>query len=390
VKAGPDVLSVGGVIRNWKLAALTATLLCIHATPATARGTPLLVGGSTAPAQAWPSIALLEGHYSDGNGGKHVYHCTGSVIAASWIVTAAHCAFGNPQQPPDSMEAVLGASDYTDPKRQVIAIDHFAPDPAYDAEHELNDVALLHLSQPTSAPAMPLATTATSDAGGYRSDDGVPNAAGWGAVDEAGSKFTTQLQQAYLQIHTADACGAAVAGFDPSTQTCAGTAGQATACFGDSGGPLVKTDASTGQPVLWGLTSYRPAGGNGEAPCSLAVPAVFTWIPAFADFIQSTMNAPLAAAPAATAPDQQAAASAGDAQAPSDAGAQRCASARRTLSTARKTEQKRLRQLHTARRAHASSVIRARTSQRSHRYRVARARRIKAASTVRRACAAPA
>ena len=259
---------------------------------------------AAAPAQAWPSIAFLEGRYTDSGGGKRAYHCTGSVIAPAWIVTAAHCAFGNPGQSPDSMDAILGVSDYTDSKRQVISVDRFVPNPSYDSEHMRNDVALLHLAQSTSVPAMRLATTAESDAGSYRSDDGVPNAAGWGAVDEGGKEFKTELQQAYVPIQTAADCSGLVGGFDPSTQTCAGGAGRATACFGDSGGPLVKTDASNGQPVLWGVTSYRASPADGEAPCALSTPAVYTWLPAFADFIQSTLSSAVPAAPAAAPPSQ--------------------------------------------------------------------------------------
>src|SRR3954453_11266331 len=101
VKARPDVLSVPCVISNWKLAALTATLICSHAAAAAAQETPLIVGGSTAPANAWPSVAFLEGRYTDPGGGSHGFHCTGSVVAPSWIITAAHCAVGNPGQAPE-------------------------------------------------------------------------------------------------------------------------------------------------------------------------------------------------------------------------------------------------------------------------------------------------
>jgi secreted trypsin-like serine protease len=377
------------VIRNWKLAALTATVLCAHVAVAAAREAPLLVGGSSAPAQTWPSIAFLEGRYTDPGGGKHVFHCTGSVVAPSWVITAGHCSVGNPGQPPDSMDAVLGVTDYTDPHGQKLAVDRFVTDPSYDADHVRNDVALLHLSQPTSAPAMRLATTAESDAGDYRSQDGVPNAAGWGATDEAGTQFSPELQQAYLQIHSPDECGRQLAGFDPSTQTCAGTAGQATACFGDSGGPLVETDASSGQAVLWGITSFRPTPADGSAPCSKATPAVYTWIPAFADFIQSTLSGPAPAAPAVAAPAQPAVAPppAGTAPVPDPPGARRCVVARRHLTAARRTERRRVRQL---RRARVSSALRGRRAQRTQRYRVARARRIAAAANVRRVCSADA
>jgi secreted trypsin-like serine protease len=277
------------------LAAAVAFAPIAPTAPAAAAGsTPLIVGGTAAPAGAWPSIAFLAGRFDDPAGRHHVFHCTGSVVAPEWIVTAAHCAFGNPGEPPASMDATLGVADYTDPSRQVIAVDRFVPDPSYETEHDVDDVALLHLKQPTSVPAMRLATKDESGAGRYVSDPDLPNAAGWGAIDEEGGRFTPVLQQAYLKIRSAADCRERIPGFEADTQACAGTGGRAGVCFGDSGGPLVMFDASTHQPVLWGVTSSRPEADGDEAPCSVSVPAEFTWIPAFADFIQSTL---------ATAPD---------------------------------------------------------------------------------------
>jgi secreted trypsin-like serine protease len=269
---------------------MAAALALAPAAPAAAAvHTPLIVGGTAAPAGAWPSIAFLSGRFDDADGNHHVYHCTGSVVAPAWIVTAAHCAFGNPGKPPDSMDATLGVSDYTDPSRQVIAVDRFVPNPSYDPDHDVNDIALVHLKQAISVPPMRLATSSESAAGHYTTDPAVPNAAGWGAIDEDGSTFTTDLQHAYLQIHSASDCDELIPGFDNATQTCAGTTDRAGACFGDSGGPLVKLDAAAHEPVLWGVTSSRPEFDDGTAPCSPSVPAQFTWIPAFADFIHDTL-----------------------------------------------------------------------------------------------------
>ena len=59
------------------------------------------------------------------------------------------------------------------------------------------------------------------------------------------------------------------------------------ACFGDSGGPLVENNTATGQPALWGITSYGPQEGAGLAACSTDLPAVYTLVPAYTSFIQS-------------------------------------------------------------------------------------------------------
>ena len=67
------------------LGALAAIL--VLATPAAAR--PDIVGGYAAPAGTWPSTVFLYGTFQD-----QPYGCTGSVVAPEWVVTAAHCAYG--------------------------------------------------------------------------------------------------------------------------------------------------------------------------------------------------------------------------------------------------------------------------------------------------------
>ena len=358
------------------------------ASAAAATKAPLIVGGTTAASGAWPSIAFLQGHYTDGSGEAHAFNCTGSVIAPQWVVTAGHCAVGNPGQPPDSMDAVMGATDYTDPGAQIIKVDRFVPDPSYEPEQMIDDVALLHLQHPTTVPAIPIATKATAAAGGYVSEPNVPNAAGWGATNEAGTQFTTELQQAYLQIHPASDCSALVSGFDAGTQTCAGTVGSTTACFGDSGGPLVMFNASTHQPVLWGVTSYRPEPGGDTASCSVAVPTVYTWLPAFTDFVTSTIatGSQGAGAPAPASASDASNANVDDPATPAGQ-SRRCRRARTTLAATHKTEHTLLRRLRVARRQRTSLATQERASRRYH---AQHARVVRATVTVRRACSSSA
>src|SRR3954469_15997044 len=219
------------------LGALAAAL--VFASPAAAR--PGIVGGSAAPAGSWPSTVFLYGTFQD-----QPYGCTGSVVAPEWIVTAAHCAFGAPGRFAESMTAILSAKDYTDrATREVIGVDRLVVHPAYDPARDLHDVAVFHLSRPTTAPAIRLATSDEHAAHRYISYVDEPNAAGWGRTDARSTVDTTVLQQAYLRIHSATEC-AVVAGFDANTQVCAGTEGKAGACHGDSGGaplPVRRRDA---------------------------------------------------------------------------------------------------------------------------------------------------
>jgi secreted trypsin-like serine protease len=259
------------------------------------RPSPRIVGGQPAANGAWPTAAFLLGlEDTDGDGQLDPsFGCTGSVVAPTWIVTAAHCLLdssGTHQVP--GLVAVLGVSDYGDPSAELIAASSLIPHPAYNTQSVRNDLALVGLSQPTHSPPIRLASSTEVQAGRYTTMANVVNAAGWGDTDEQATQGTSVLQQAYLAIQPDDDCVQLVPFYDPNTMTCAGTPLTSGACSGDSGGPLVVFDVDTGERVLWGTTSYGPQALFGLPPCSLQLPVAFSWIPAFRDFIDSHINPP--------------------------------------------------------------------------------------------------
>ena len=272
-------------------------LLLALAVPAAANAQPpvkataSIVGGHDAAISDWPSIAFILAGWDGDDDGKieSAAGCTGTVIAPQWVITAAHCAFRPDGDPIDAMITITGSADNTSPAGQSIPADRLVVDPNWDPTTLTGDALLVHLKSRSSRPAMPLAVSG----GSYVTAEDIPNAAGWGTIDEDSTIGTDVLQEAYLALQDDDVCAAfAGADYDPSTQTCAGTPDTSGACHGDSGGPLVVFDKNTGAPVLWGLTSYGPQITLGMKPCELKAPAIYSWVPGFQSFIRSTILPP--------------------------------------------------------------------------------------------------
>jgi hypothetical protein len=195
------------------------------------------------------------------------------------------------------MLSITGAADYDNEVGEEIFAQELVVHPDWDPSTLLGDAMLMRLAAPSSRPGMPLARAGTT----YGLDPTAPNAAGWGLVDEAATVETTVLQEAFLAIIEDDDCHGYDPTFDANTQTCAFTPNVAGVCRGDSGGPLTVLDVA-GVPHLWGITSYGTQLGHGLPPCSRQAPAVFSWVPAFADWVGVQTGDILPPPPAQTTP----------------------------------------------------------------------------------------
>jgi secreted trypsin-like serine protease len=271
------------------LIALALPVATANAKPPTARSS--IVGGQNASIGDWPSISfILAAWDEDGDGEmERAAGCTGTVINPSWIISAAHCLFRPDGEPVDAIITLTGATDKTGAGGgEVILADKVVVNPNWDTDTLLGDALLIHLKSRSSRPAMKLATAG----GPYVTVEDEPNAAGWGTVDENSTIGTDVLKEAYLQLQSDATCAAIEPDFDPATQTCAGTEDTAGACHGDSGGPLIVFDRNTGEPYLWGLTSFGPQLRLGLPMCSLKAPAYYSWIPGFLPWITKTLSPP--------------------------------------------------------------------------------------------------
>jgi trypsin len=189
--------------------------------------------------------------------------CSGTVVAANVVLTAAHCALdestGAPLDP-SGFRVVTGSVDWTNTSvRQVSGVSRVIVDPAYNSTNHNSDAALLVLSTPTSAPTVRLAGTADRGLESGGTDSAI---AGWGETF-SGSDITNVLQWGETVVQSPAYCSQFIRSYAPGFQLCAvdypfndtGT------CNGDSGGPLLATDTAR-KLVEIGITSYGPADCN--------------------------------------------------------------------------------------------------------------------------------
>ena len=218
---------------------------------------PNIVGGLPADPGEWPwQVALIQGGMTDYYNGQF---CGGSLLAPDWVVTAAHCVYGDPIS---AVDVVAGVYDLAFPsgsqKRDVAQI---IVHPSYSPSTHNNDVALLRLSQPvtiggtgsTKTGLISLVSASVGDLTGVNSW-----VTGWGAT-EGQPNYPTELREVQVPIIANSLCNDAnhYNGDITSNMMCAGfEQGGKDSCQGDSGGPLV-VDTGSGWRlagiVSWGV-----------------------------------------------------------------------------------------------------------------------------------------
>jgi trypsin len=173
--------------------------------------------------------------------------CGGSVIGASWVLTAAHCVSDGSAA---ELFVVTGRTNLTDTsKGQVIKVDAVHVNPQY--ANSAHDSALLHLSSPTTSPAIALSGAADE----ALEAAGAPvTVTGWGdQTPTLGLNAPTAMRKVDLNVVSDSECGQTNIGFDAATGVCA-AALLKDSCQGDSGGPLfASTPAGR---VQIGIVSY--------------------------------------------------------------------------------------------------------------------------------------
>jgi MYXO-CTERM domain-containing protein len=220
-----------------------------------------IVGG--APVNTDPAVALLGMYDANGNLAST---CTGTLIDAQWILTAAHCL---------SPAGIAGVGVYfgadatvmSDPSFVAyVEADQAAIHPQWvdgGAPDQGNDVALLHLSQ--AAPVEPIAINRTALTQEMLGAD--VYLVGWGIT--GGGQQDSMIKRAVMSsLYDFDSSFMVVG--DTNTGTCSG----------DSGGPAFMM--MNNQMVVAGVTSY------GDTNCEQI--SVDMRVDAFVPWIDQTMG----------------------------------------------------------------------------------------------------
>jgi secreted trypsin-like serine protease len=236
-----------------------------------------IVGGANTTIAAHPYQVALTTN-------ANFQFCGGSILNASWVLTAQHCVAGGD----GDMRVVAGITNKSQPSTgQIRAFNGITTFPGFTDPTVGKDVALLHLTTPldlSGANAKAIALVTPADASAGATNGGViSTVTGWGTLTEGGATpnilqavdvplvTNAQVSAAYGMTISADQLGAGVL-----------NVGGKDSCQGDSGGPL--TVPVAGAAKLAGVVSW----GNGCAQAQF--PGLYARVSSFQSYISARAN----------------------------------------------------------------------------------------------------
>ncbi|EHR60084.1 S1 family peptidase [Saccharomonospora cyanea] len=244
--------------------ALTVLSGAVCASAGHAAGMQPIVGGESVSLEDYPYAVYLV----DDRGNQY---CGGTVISATEVLTAAHCALAVRES---DLGVVVGRERIASNQGEEVGVDDVWVAPGYRDPLSGDDIAVLTLSESVSAPAARLPRS--SDDHLYEPGT-MATVVGWGRLFENGPK-PGSLRAADVPLVSDSECSDVFRSFDADTMVCAGhESGGVDACQGDSGGPLL-VDGTVIGIVSWGAGCAEPG-----------TPGVYTRMSTYADDVRADL-----------------------------------------------------------------------------------------------------